>query len=411
MAGTARADYERRLGQGLALDLTRGKPCPEQLDLSNGLLALTQGGSFARSDGDVRNYGGKPAGLHELREIFAPLLQVPTEQLCAADNSSLALMYQAVITSFIDSPAEDAPAWRNTEPPVFLCPVPGYDRHFGVCADLGVTMKPVPTNDDGPDMDVLETLVADDPNVKGMWLVPKYTNPAGWTVSPEVVRRLASMPVAAADFRIYWDNAYAVHDLTDTPDQLDDLLAACAAAGNPDRAFVFGSTSKITFAGGGVSFFGSSPANVAWWLKHAAKRTIGPDRINQAQHAEFFGSPQGVLEHMGRHRAILEPKFAAVQDALATRLKGLDGVSWTNPNGGYFVSLEVVPGTAARVVELAGAAGVKLTPAGAPFPYGSDPADSNIRLAPSFPSAGELEQALDVLADCILLACDEAPTG
>jgi DNA-binding transcriptional MocR family regulator len=408
MTSSARTAYDQWLGRGLALDLTRGKPCPEQLDLSNDLLSRRTSGPFTSSDGDVRNYGGNPRGLREVREIFAPLLQVPVDQLCAADNASLALMYQAVITSFIDSPEPGAQPWRSTGTPVFLCPVPGYDRHFGVTADLGVDMIPVPTTDAGPDMDVVESLVAGNPDVKGLWLVPKYSNPSGWTVSDEVVQRLATMPTAAADFRIYWDNAYAVHHVSDTHDELADLLAACEAAGNPDRAFVFGSTSKITFAGGGVSFFGSSPANVEWWLKHAQKRTIGPDKINQAQHADFFGDTAGVLAHMDKHQAILAPKFDAVQKALASRLSGLEGVSWTNPNGGYFVSVDVVPGTASRVVELAGAAGVKLTPAGAPFPYGKDPADTNIRLAPSFPGTDELESALAVFTDCVVLASEEA---
>jgi DNA-binding transcriptional MocR family regulator len=406
---TARADYERWLGQGLALDLTRGKPCPQQLDLSEPLLALPSDGKFSTADGDVRNYGGAAAGLLSLREIFAPLLQVPVQQLCASDNSSLTLMYLAVMTSFFESPEPGAPAWHQLpadQQPTFLCPVPGYDRHFAVCADLGVKMLPVPTTVDGPDMDIVERLVAADPSIKGMWLVPKYSNPAGTTCSPEVVQRIAAMSVAAPDFRVYWDNAYAVHHLNDTPDQLDDLLTACAAAGNPDRTFVFGSTSKITFAGGGVSFLGSSPANIAWWVKHAGKRTIGPDRINQLQHAEFFGSTDGVLKHMLAHREILQPKFEIVEQTLQSRLGGFDGVSWTRPNGGYFVSLEVRPGTASRVVELAGAAGVKLTPAGAPFPYGQDPDDTNIRLAPSFPGMGELEQAVNVLADCILVASE-----
>ncbi len=408
MATAARTDYERWLGKGLALDLTRGKPSTEQLDLSNGLLDLPTDRSTLANDGDVRNYGGPAAGLPALRQIFAPLLQVPAAQLVASDNSSLQLMYLAVATSFFESPEVGAPAWRDAGTPTFLCPVPGYDRHFGVCADLGVNMVPVPTTPDGPDMDVVERLVAEDESVKGLWLVPKYSNPAGWTCSPDVVRRLAQMPTAAPDFRVYWDNAYAVHHLTDTPDELADLLAASEQAGNPDRAFVFGSTSKISFAGGGVSFLGSSPANLAWWLRHAGKRTIGPNRIVQLQHAEFFGSPDGVLAHMQKHRAILEPKFAVVQQALTERLSGLPDTSWTDPAGGYFVSLQVKPGTAARVVALAAEAGVKLTPAGAPFPYGTDPDDSNIRIAPSYPPIAELEEAMAVLTDCVVLAAEEA---
>ena len=407
MAVTARSDYERWLDRGLALDLTRGKPCPEQLALSDGLLALLADGGFVASDGDVRNYGGDSAGLRELREIFAPLLQVPVDQLCAADNSSLTLMYLAVMISFFESPQQGMPAWRESEKPTFLCPVPGYDRHFAVCADLGVRSLPVPMTPHGPDVEVVESLAAVDPSIKGLWCVPKYSNPTGWTCSPEVVARLAQMNTAADDFRIYWDNAYAVHHLTETPDVLPDLLLACERTGHPNRAFVFGSTSKITFASGGISFFGSSPANIDWWLRHAAKRTIGPNRINQLQHARFFGSPEGVTDHMLRHRAILEPKFAAVQRALRSRLSDVRDVSWTDPSGGYFVSLEVQRGTAKRVVELAAKAGVKLTPAGATYPNGNDPLDSNIRIAPTFPGLKDLEMALAVLTDCVILAARE----
>ena len=407
MAVTARSDYERWLNRGLALDLTRGKPCPEQLALSDGLLGLLADGRFVASGCDARNYGGDAAGLRELREILAPLLQVPIDQLCAADNSSLTLMYLAVMTSFFESPQQGMPAWRNDEKPAFLCPVPGYDRHFAVCADLGVRMLPVPMTPRGPDVEVIESMATADPSIKGLWCVPKYSNPTGSTCTPEVVARLAQMNTAADDFRIYWDNAYAVHHLTDTPDVLPDLLHACARAGHPDRAFVFGSTSKITFAGGGISFFGSSPANIEWWLRHAAKRTIGPNKVNQLLHARFFASPDGVTAHMLRHRAILEPKFAAVQRVLQSRLSDVNGVSWTNPNGGYFVSLEVRPGTAKRVVTLAAKAGVKLTPAGAPFPNGIDPLDTNIRIAPTFPDPKDLELALAVLADCVILAARE----
>ena len=407
MAASAQSEYERWLGRGLTLDLTRGKPSPEQLVLSDGLLALPTDGRFVSAEGDVRNYGGNPMGLHELREIFAPLLQVPVDQLCAADNSSLSLMYLAMMTSFFESPQPGVRAWNDGESPAFICPVPGYDRHFGICADLGVRMLPVPTTAYGPDMDVVESLAAADRSIKGIWCVPKYSNPSGWTCSPEVVNRLAVMNTAAEDFRIYWDNAYAVHHLSDTPDVLADLLIECERAGYPDRAFVFGSTSKITFAGGGVSFFGSSPANVEWWLRHAVKRTVGPNRINQLQHTLFFENPEGVIEHMLRHRAILGPKFEAVQRVLRSRLGGVDGVTWTDPRGGYFVSLEVHPGTAARVVDLAGKIGVKLTPAGAPFPGSHDPLDSHIRIAPSFPSLAELQTALAALADCVIFAVQE----
>jgi DNA-binding transcriptional MocR family regulator len=407
MAMGARSDYERWLDQGLALDLTRGKPSPEQLALSDGLLAMLADGRFVTGGGDVRNYGGDPAGLLELRTIFAPLLQVPADQLCAGGNSSLTLMYLAMMTSFFDSPQRGMTAWRDLKP-TFLCPVPGYDRHFQACADLGITMVAVPMTSQGPDMNVVETLAAGDPSVKGIWCVPKYSNPTGCTYTSEVIDRLARMSTAADDFRIYWDNAYAVHHLTDTPDVMANILRACETAGNPDRAFVFGSTSKITFASAGVSFFGSSPANIEWWLRHATKRTVGPNQLNQLLHARFFGNPEGVTQHMRRHRTIMEPKFAGVQRVLQSRLSGLSGVSWTVPRGGYFVSLQAPPGTAKRVVELAAKAGVKLTPAGAPFPYGDDPHDSNIRIAPTFPALDDVELAVEVLADCIILAAQDA---
>jgi DNA-binding transcriptional MocR family regulator len=294
--------------------------------------------------------------------------------------------------------------WVEEERVVFLCPVPGYDRHYGVCERLGIEMVPVPMTDAGPDMDVVEELVAADPTIKGIWCVPKYSNPTGAVYSDEVVRRLATMPAAAPDFRIMWDNAYAVHHLTDTAHEVADLLGLATEAGNADRVFVFGSTSKITLAGAGVGFFGASETNLAWWLALTAKRTIGPDKINHLRHARFLGSPEGVAAHMAKHRAILEPKFAAVQRILSAELGGVDGVSWTQPEGGYFVTLIVPAGLASVTVALAKDAGVVLTPAGATHPYGKDPDDAVIRLGPSFPVLAEVEQATGALATCVKLA-------
>ena len=402
----AREEYDELKTRGLKLDITRGKPCPDQLDLANAMLDLPGTGDYTTPDaGDLRNYGGAPRGLQQLREIFAPLLDVPVDQLIARDNSSLALMHQCVAISFFHAPG-GAASWQGQDV-TFLAPVPGYDRHFGVSADLGVGLVGVPMTPEGPDMDVVEGLVADDPTIKGIWCVPKYSNPTGITFSSEVVRRLAAMPTAAPDFRIYWDNAYALHHLRDTPDHLDDLLAACAEAGNPDRAFVFASTSKISFAGSGVGFFASSPANVEWFLKHDAFRSIGPDKLNQLRHERFFLDSHGVLTHMQKHRAILEPKFDAVLRQLRERLGDLGIATWTDPHGGYFVSVDVVPGTAKRVVELAKAVGVALTPAGATFPHGQDPDDRNIRVAPSFPSAEEVDAAMRVFTTCVILAAGE----
>lgn len=406
---TATADYADYQAKGLALDVTRGKPCAAQLDLSEGILTvLAEGDHSTETEGDLRNYGGAAKGLAGLREIFGPLLGVPADQLVVRDNSSLSLMHQCVQSSFFHSPA-GGPGWAG-QTVKFLAPVPGYDRHFTVASHLGVELVPVPMTAGGPDMDVVEALVADDAQVKGMWCVPKYSNPTGLTYSDEVVRRLAAMPTAADDFRIYWDNAYAIHHLRSQHDELADILDECAKAGNPDRAFVFGSTSKVTFAGAGISFFGSSPKNVEWFLRNDGFRSIGPDKINQLRHLRFFGDVAGVEAHMDKHRAIIEPKFDAVLNRLDKDLSALGVARWTNPNGGYFISLDVVPGTAKRVVQLAKEAGVALTPAGATFP-GDDPQDENIRLAPTMPTPEELEPAMAVVTTCVVLAAAEKLLG
>lgn len=403
----ARTRYDGYLSRGLKLDITRGKPCREQLDLAEGMISVLQPGDHVADDaGDLRNYGGAPMGLQGLREIFAPLLDVPVEQLVARDNSSLSLMHFCLASSFFHAPPGGQEPWAGRSVR-FLAPSPGYDRHFSVCADLGIELIPVPLTDAGPELDAVAQLVRDDPGIKGIWCVPKYSNPTGITYSDEVVRALAALPAAADDFRIYWDNAYAIHHLADQGDELTSVLTACAEAGNPDRVFVFASTSKVSLAGGGVSFFGASPANVAWFLARDGFRTIGPDKLNQLRHIRFFGSTRGVTEHMERHRAILAPKFDAVAKALHEDLEPLEIASWTDPKGGYFVSLDVVPGTAKRVVELAGKAGVALTPAGATYPLGVDPRDRNIRIAPTFPGMGELEEALRVLTTCVVLAAGE----
>ncbi|MFF4289178.1 aminotransferase class I/II-fold pyridoxal phosphate-dependent enzyme [Streptomyces sp. NPDC001633] len=402
----ARQDYQELAGRGLSLDLTRGKPAPEQLDLSTDLLSLP-GGRYTSADGtDVRNYGGLQ-GLPELREIFAGLLQVPAGQLLAAGNSSLELMHDCLVHALLGVLPGAASRWADQERIAFLCPVPGYDRHFALCERFGIEMIPVPMTDEGPDMEVVERLVAEDPAVKGIWCVPKYSNPTGVSYSDATVARLATMPTAAPDFRIFWDNAYAAHHLTDEPVEIADLLAACADAGNPDRAFVFGSTSKITAAGAGVAFFGSSPANVTWLLGHNAKRSIGPDKVNQLRHVMFLRDADGVRAHMARQRALLQPKFEAVGRILAKELGGTGLATWTTPKGGYFVTLEVPDGCAKEVVRRAAEAGIVLTPAGATHPYGDDPRDAVIRIAPSYPGLAELEQAIEGLAVCVRLVGHE----
>lgn len=388
---------------GLKLDITRGKPSAEQLDLSTELLTTPLDDHL--SDGvDVRNYGGG-TGLPELRAIFAELLGVPVEQLIAGNNASLAMMHDAITFAMLHGTPDSPAPWKDG-PVKFLCPAPGYDRHFAICEHLGIEMITIDMLADGPDMAAVREHVAD-PAVKGIWIVPTYSNPTGAVVSEEVAADLAALETAAPDFRIFWDNAYAVHDLTDEHVVTADILGACAASGRPNRPLLFASTSKITLAGSGVSFLGASSENIAWYLSHTAIRTIGPDKVNQLRHARFLRSPQGVLDLMARHREILRPKFDTVLRILSERLGPHGVATWTEPRGGYFVSLDVVDGTASRVVELAKQAGIALTPAGASFPYGRDPRDRNIRIAPSFPPLDELTRAMEGLSTCVLLAAAE----
>ncbi|GAA1842918.1 aminotransferase class I/II-fold pyridoxal phosphate-dependent enzyme [Microlunatus capsulatus] len=401
------AAYEALVAQGLTLDLTRGKPSSAQLDLSNALLSLPGEGDHADAAGvDVRNYGGLQ-GLTELREIFAPLLNVPVAQLVAGDNASLAVMHDAIVFSLLKGTVGSPRPWAQEENVRFLCPVPGYDRHFALCEQFGIEMVPVPLGADGPDLDAVRALVADDPSVKGIWVVPTYANPTGAVYSEDVTRALLAMPTAAPDFRVFWDNAYAVHHLTDVETPALDVLGLAAEAGNPDRVFLFASTSKITFAGAGVSFFASSAANIAWYLGHLGKRTIGPDKVNHLRHARFLRDADGVRALMRAHRAIIAPKFALVDQILSDRLGDLGAATWTDPDGGYFISLDVADGTATRVVALAKDAGIAMTGAGAAFPYGRDPRDRNIRIAPTMPSPDAVAQAIEGLAVCVLLAAVE----
>ncbi len=402
-----REAYASLKSLGLKLDLTRGKPSAEQLDLSNDLLSLP-GANFTDDTGtDTRNYGGLD-GLPALRRIFSDLLGIPVDQLLAAGNASLTLMHDtltyALLFGFPGSPRP----WGKEDRIRFICPVPGYDRHFSICEALGIEMINVPMTPAGPDVHAIARLVADDPTIKGMWLVPTYSNPTGATIGVPDTERLVSMPTAAPDFRIMWDNAYALHHLTDHETEPIDVLGLAAAAGNADRVITFASTSKITFAGAGVSFFGSSPANVEWYKKGLFTQSIGPDKINHLRHVQFFGDADGVRALMRRHRDIIAPKFDAVIEVLSARLGGLGVATWTEPLGGYFISLDVIPGTASRVVELAKEAGIALTPAGASFPYGKDPQNTNIRLAPTLPPLADVVVAMDGVATCVLLAAAEA---
>lgn len=397
--------FNALLAKGLKLDLTRGKPSPAQLDLSNELLTLPGESTYMDSTGtDCRNYGGLQ-GLPAIRTIFAPLLNVPVDRLVAGDNSSLSIMHDTLVYALLKGTVDSVEPWSKT-PIKFICPVPGYDRHFALCEQYGIEMIPVPLGHDGPDLDQVRQLVAEDPSIKGMWIVPMYSNPTGAIYTAEVIRALLDMP-AAGDFRMFWDNAYAVHHLSDAETPALDVLTMAAEAGHPNRVFLFASTSKITFAGAGVSFFASSASNVDWYLKNLSKRTIGPDKINHLRHALYLKGADGVAALMRRHREILAPKFEQVTSILSKRLGDYQGATWTDPEGGYFVSLDVADGTATRVVELAKQAGIAMTGAGAAFPYGRDPRDRNIRIAPSFPSPDEVAAAIDGLATCVLLAATE----
>ncbi len=399
------AAYEGLHSQGLSLDLTRGKPSAAQLDLSNELLQLPHG--YRSADGtDTRNYGGL-AGLPELRSIFGELLGIDTAQIVAGGNSSLSMMREALVYCLLHGAVDSTEPWSRTEKIRFVCPVPGYDRHFTLLESLGIEMITVPMTDDGPDPEATAALVKGDPTVRGMWIVPTYANPSGAVCTQEVAAALTAMPAAAPDFKIFWDNAYAVHHLTEAEAKSADVLSLASAAGHPHRPIVFASTSKISFAGAGVGFLAGSPETVDWYLRHLGKGSIGPDKVNQLRHAQFFGDADGVRAHMAKHREIIAPKFAEVDRILRDRLGGLGIAEWTRPSGGYFVSLDVLDGMAARVVSLAKEAGIALTPAGSSFPYHRDPRDRNIRLAPTMPPLDEVTAAMQGVATCVLLAAAE----
>lgn len=402
-----RRNYADLQAKKLSLDLTRGKPSAAQLDLANGLLTLP-GTDFRDGEGtDTRNYGGLH-GLPELRAIFGELLGIPVQNLIAGNNASLEIMHDLVVFSLLHGAVDSPRPWREEPVVKFLCPSPGYDRHFAITETFGIEMIPVPMLEEGPDVDLIEELVAGDPAIKGMWCVPVFSNPTGVTYSWENVRRLVQMRTAASDFRLFWDNAYVVHTLTHDFVKQVDVLGLAAKAGNPNRPYVFASTSKITFAGAGVSFFGGSLGNVAWYLQHAGKKSIGPDKVNQLRHLRFFGDADGVRLQMQKHQELLAPKFALVGQILEDRLGESKIASWTDPKGGYFVSLDVWPGTARRTIALAKDAGIAVTEAGAAFPYRKDPEDKNVRIAPSFPSVPDLNEAVDGLATCALLAATES---
>jgi DNA-binding transcriptional MocR family regulator len=396
--------YDAFKAQGLKLDMTRGKPANAQLDLAQGLLTILGEKDYTAADGtDTRNYGGLD-GLPELKAIFGEFLSVPAAQVIIGGNSSLTMMHDTVVRALTHGVPGSPTPWSKLSRVKFLCPSPGYDRHFGICEHFGIEMVVVELGKDGPNMDQVEELVSADASVKGMWCVPKYSNPTGTTYSDETVERLAKMKTAAPDFRIIWDNAYAVHHLYAEGDPLKDILEAAQRAGNPNRPLVFASTSKISFAGAGVAAMAASPANVADAKKHLGLQTIGPDKVNQLRHVRFFKDFAGINAHMQRHAEILRPKFEAVTQIFERELGGKGIATWTKPRGGYFVSLDTLDGCATEVVRLANDAGVKLTGAGATFPYGKDPRDKNIRIAPSLPPLAQIQQAMEVVAVSVALA-------
>lgn len=394
--------YQDLKDQGLSLNMTRGKPSPEQLDLSLPMMDTVGKDNYYAADGtDCRNYGVLD-GLKEAKQLFADFLEVGTDEIIIGGNSSLNLMHDTMVNCLLHGVDGHQP-WVQ-QSPKFICPAPGYDRHFNICKHFNMDMLRVDNHQDGPDMDKVEELVANDAAIKGIWIVPKYGNPTGSVCSEEVVKRLAEMKTAAPDFRIFWDNAYTVHHLTDTPPVLANILKLCKAAGNPNRVFIFGSTSKITFAGAGVAMMGGSAANMDWVRKNMFNQTIGADKLNQLRHVRFFGNVAAIHEHMKKHAAILRPKFDKVIEVLERELGGTGLATWNNPQGGYFINLNTRPGKAKRVVQLAKEAGVQLTGAGAAFPYRNDPEDRNIRIAPSLPSLKDIEKATEILAVCIRLA-------
>jgi DNA-binding transcriptional MocR family regulator len=400
--------FEDLKKRNLALDMTRGKPGAEQLDLTNALDGILQGSYMAASDTDTRNYGGL-VGILEARELFAPVLSVEVDEMIVGGNSSLSLMYQYMDHAFHHGTTDKKNAWKDIPNVAFLCPVPGYDRHFSICEFLGIRMIPVPLHEDGPDLQVIETLLKEDPGICGMWSVPKYSNPGGVVYSPENIEGLCKLfQLARPEFRLMWDNAYALHDLVDHPEELAPVLSIAKKYGTEDKVVLFGSTSKITFAGAGVAFCGMSRANRSSFINYLSFQTIGPDKINQLRHVKFFGTTENIRAHMKKHKDILVPKFDTVISALESACTEYPFLTWTRPKGGYFVSVYTQPGLASEVVSLCAELGVKITPAGATYPYGKDPENSNIRLAPSFPDIQQIELAMEAFTTAVGLASTRA---
>lgn len=398
------ADYQAILDKKLNLDLTRGKPSAEQLTLSDALDGILDGNYTAADGTDTRNYGGLD-GLPEAKQLGANIMDVDPANILVGGNSSLTLMFQVMLTAHQFGLKDAASAWKNEGEVKFLCPVPGYDRHYTVCEQLGIKMINVPMTATGPDMDAVEALIKADQSIKGMWCVPKYSNPTGVVYSDETVERIAKLgQIASPNFRVFWDNAYSVHDLTPNAPQLANILEATRRNGTEDSVIQFASTSKITHAGAGVAFVATSAANLAGFKKFLNTCTIGPDKVNQIRHTRFLPTKDALMQHMQKHAALLNPRFDAVLSALAEAFDGTDLGAWEKPVGGYFVSFDTRKNCAKETVRLAAEAGVKLTPAGATYPYGKDPEDRNIRIAPSVPTVPEVVAAMQVFVTCVKLA-------
>lgn len=400
--------FEDAKAMGLKLDMSRGKPTSAQLDMTMGLMdALNSDSDMMTMDGfDTRNYGLMD-GIIEAKHLMADVMSVPAENVIVYGNSSLAIMYDSISRSVTHGVMGSTP-WCKLDQVKFLCPVPGYDRHFAITEHFGIEMILIPMTPEGPDMDLVERYVNEDPAVKGIWCVPKYSNPQGISYSDETVRRFAALKPAAKDFRIYWDNAYAIHHLyEDKQDQILEILSECEKAGNPDMVYEFCSSSKITFSGSGIAAMASSQANLADVKKSLTLQTIGYDKVNQLRHTRYFKNLEGMMAHMKKHADILRPKFEAVLSVLDRELGGLGIGEWTRPLGGYFISFDAMEGCAKAIVEKCKEAGVVLTGAGATFPYGKDPKDSNIRIAPTFPTSEDMAKATDVFVLCVKLVSVE----
>lgn len=402
------ADYEDAKQKGLKLDMSRGKPSPVQLDLAMDMLDTISSGSDINTENgfDCRNYGLMD-GIPEAKKLIAEMMDVSPDNVIVFGNASLPIMYDTVSRGMTHGVLGSTP-WCKLDKVKFLCPVPGYDRHFAITEHFGIEMINIPMLPTGPDMDLVEELVSKDSAVKGIWCVPKYSNPQGYTYSDETVRRMAALKPAAEDFRIYWDNAYAVHHLyDDKQDEIPEMLSECEKAGNPDIVFEFCSTSKISYAGSGMAAMIASKANLDYIRQALTIQTIGHDKMNQLRHVRYFKNYDGIKAHMKKHAEVMRPKFEAVEATLEEELGGLDIGTWTKPRGGYFISFDAMEGCAKAIVAKCKEAGVVLTGAGATFPYGRDPKDSNIRIAPSYPSAKEMEMATELFVLCVKLVSVE----